>query len=73
MAVYRSFSSNDKRCATCGNWAGPREFTATRREVRVEPQDSYGPCYARHGASYQGTPCDGGNGCRDYQKWAPLM
>ena len=67
-----SASNNQKSCATCANWAGPRRVRGLG-VVETSSPSVRGKCYA-------GVPCSasegevacGGISCRRYELWPAL-
>lgn len=62
--------SGNKFCATCNNWAGPRQLKLNTSVV--DSPSTYGKCYAGHISSANGMAASMGSSCCDYCKWAAL-
>ena len=63
--------SNNKICATCGSWGGPRELAIVNQIARTPSSSARGKCLDRKGKYGIGELAQG-NSCGKWQKWAPL-
>ena len=64
------WKSNNKICATCGSWSGPRELAIVNQIART-PGSAKGKCLDRKGKYGIGELSEQ-NHCDKWQKWGPL-
>lgn len=67
------YNKNQKCCATCANWAGPRQVTGTNiKQAEVSSSNEHGKCYDNpHVGGFVYGP-SASYCCSHYQPWAAL-
>lgn len=72
--MSKTWTNSTKCCATCANWAGPRQVSGHGAYCETESPGVRGKCYAgiSGDATAGPTAMAGGTSCPKYQKWAAL-
>ena len=66
----KTYTASTACCATCANWAGPRQVKHNGAYVDVDTVGVMGKCFAGTNSTSQGnSSC---YKCAKYQKWAAL-
>ena len=70
--MSKTWTNDTKCCATCANWAGPRQLQYNTYSITESPSVR-GKCYAGVFCGVTQGPCAmNGFNCSKYQKWGAL-